>query len=75
MVNFMRCFSEYKEKITIWTRLNKDNIYEHNHISVGHDNILMPIAINNYQKNCWKNAVWKSEKAYLINHKVIKGDI
>lgn len=53
-------------KITIWSRLNEKNQYEHNHIENGHIESNIPTIKFDEQKG-WKNGKWKKQLGILNN--------
>jgi hypothetical protein len=60
--------------ITIWERLNeKTGKYQHNHIE---DGVLLsatkPSPISKLQERSWANAIWRKEKAELIDNVVVR---
>lgn len=59
--------------ITIWYRLVDDK-YEHNHIEDGWVEGLKPVGKFDHQTKNWSKGTWVSERAWLIDGKVVRLD-
>jgi len=52
--------------------MNKDGVFQHNHIENGHSSLSVPQPINKAQGQSWKGAVWEKRFTKLISGVVVK---